>query len=287
MHLFDGSRGVSRRSQAFGHIVGVHRTKLGSLVRIAPRHFRAGAMVFKVVKTQAEANASVGAHNFPKLFKVDRLAVRGQAHDFVFITKFAKSQVLRHGRVIHSERMGKRNRPVDVHAIALPGSPHRAGKIAETIRGQQCGLVERRHEKRARQVRLMMFDAVEFGSNLVRGNIERPPKRFRNSGKLAQHFYSLSRKTRHPQSVKELSPKASPGIARDRDVVDFRQRNAGSVQAVTDSRRRKSRSILHTVKAFFFNGGDQAAVCNNRRGGIAVVGIDSQDVHPEWFSFPS
>ena len=123
MHLFDRSRGIARGPQAFGHVVGEHRAQLGSLIGIAPGHLRAGAMVLEILESQAEADAAVGADNVAELVQISRLAVSGQAHDFVFVAEFAKSQVLRHGRVIHAERVRKRNRPVDVHAIARGRRP--------------------------------------------------------------------------------------------------------------------------------------------------------------------
>ena len=67
MHLFDRSRRIARRSQAFGHIVGEHRAQLGSLVGVAPGHLRAGAMMFEIFESQAEADASVGANNAAEL----------------------------------------------------------------------------------------------------------------------------------------------------------------------------------------------------------------------------
>ena len=88
------------------------------------------------------------------------------------------------------------------------------------------------------------------------------------------------------QGLQKFRSEARAGIARDGDVVYFADRDSSGVQAVADRGRRKSRRVLHAVKALFLDGSDQAAVRNDRRGGIAVVGIDSQDVHPEWF-FPS
>jgi len=135
-------------------------------------------------------------------------------------------------------------------------------------------------------VRLVMLDAVVAGSNLARRDIESLRERFRDSREPAHHFYSFGRKTRHSKGVQELRPEARPGIARNSDVVDFAERDAGGVQAVPDRRRRESRRVLYAVKAFFFYRGEQAAVRDDRRGGIAVVGIDSKDVHPEVFSLP-
>ena len=123
-------------------------------------------------------------------------------------------------------------------------------------------------------------------ANLVRRDIESLRERFGNSHERRHHFGAFARKARHPQGVQELRSQARPGIARNGDVVDFRERDARGVQAVADRRRRKSRRVLHAIKAFFFDGGDQAAVRNDRRGSIAVIGIDSKDVHPEWFSLP-
>src|SRR4029077_16653560 len=61
MHLLDRSGGIARSAKAFGHIVGEHRAQLGSLAGIAPGHLRSGAMVFEIVETESEADASVGA----------------------------------------------------------------------------------------------------------------------------------------------------------------------------------------------------------------------------------
>ncbi len=121
--------------------------------------------------------------------------------------------------------------------LPRPGPPHRTGEIAEPIGGKQRGLIERRNEKRAGQVRLVMLDAMILGSNFVRRDIERLRERFRNSHESGHHFRPLAGKTRHPQGVQQFCPEARPGIARDRDVVDFAERNAGGVQAVANRRR--------------------------------------------------
>jgi hypothetical protein len=131
-----------------------------------------------------------------------------------------------------------------------------------------------------------MLDAVIRGANCLRRNIEFLRESFRDSRELAHHFQSLESKARHAQGVQKFCPEARPRIARDGDVVDFANGDARGVQAVADGRRRKSRRVLHTIEALFLDGGDQAAVRDNGRGGVAVVGIDSKDEHPEWF-FPS
>ena len=45
--------------------------------------------------------------------------------------------------------------------IAAADTPHRAGKISKPVDRKEGGLVEWRYEKRTREVRLMMLDAIQ------------------------------------------------------------------------------------------------------------------------------
>src|SRR5216683_1802020 len=98
-----------------------------------------------------------------------------------------------------------------------------------------------------------MFDAMILGLNFVRRNIKRLRERFWNSGEPAHHLYPFAGKTRHLQGVQEFCPEARPGIAWDRDVVDFAESDASGVQAVADRRRREPRRVFYAVKTFFFD----------------------------------
>ena len=101
-----------------------------------------------------------------------------------------------------------------------------------------------------------MLDAVILGANFFRRDIERLCKRFRNPREPAHHLQPLARKTWHPQGIKKFCGHARPRIARDRDVIDITDPNAGGVQAVANRRRRKPCRIFDAVKAFFLDGGD-------------------------------
>jgi hypothetical protein len=68
------------------------------------------------------------------------------------------------------------------------------------------------------------------------------------------------------------------GIARDADVVKFGWRDAGRIEAIADSQRRKTRAMFLAIEPFFFCGSDQLPIANDRRRRIPVVGIDSQNV---------
>ena len=160
------------------------------------------------------------------------------------------------------------------------GAPHGAGEIAEAVRGKQRGLFERRNEKRAGQMRLVVLDAVKFRGKFCGIDIERRGERFRNSHELGHHLGALASETRHPQWRTEAWCPGAPRDCAGWRCGDFGKRDARCVQAIADRRRGKSRRVFHAVKAFFFDGGDQAAIADDRRGGVAVIGVDSKDVHP-------
>ena len=150
----------------------------------------------------------------------------------------------------------------DIHVIALARTPHRAREITQPIGGEQRGLVEWRNKKRAREVGLMMFDAIESRMNLIRRDVERLSESLWNSHESCKHFCSLAGKTRHFQRVKEFRAQACPGVAWNRDVIHVRERYPSGVQTIPDGRRRKSRGVLHAVEPAFFDGRNQAAVGN-------------------------
>ena len=204
-------------------IIGIHRAEFGSLAGVAPGHVGTRAVMLEIFEAQAETDASVGAHDAAKLIQISRLAVSGQAHDLVFVAKLAKPEILRHGGVIHAQRVRKCDGARDIHAIALARSPHRAGEIAQPVGREQRGLFEGRNKKRARQMSLVVFDAMEFRANLFRSDVKRLRERFGNSHESSQHFCSLAGKARHLQGVQKFRSQARPGVARDRDVVDFAQ----------------------------------------------------------------
>ena len=66
--------------------------------------------------------------------------------------------------------MREGDRAVHLHAIALAGSPHGAGEIAQAVGGKQRGLLKRRDKKRAAQMRLVVFDAMELGARSFFGS---------------------------------------------------------------------------------------------------------------------
>ena len=79
-------------------------------------------MVREVIQAQAETiSAVIRLHDLAELFQELRLSIRRQAHHFVFVAKFPEAHVLRERRVVHAQRMRKRDRAV--HTATREPSP--------------------------------------------------------------------------------------------------------------------------------------------------------------------
>lgn len=70
-------------------------------------------------------------------------------------------------------------------------------------------------------------------------------------------------------------------IARDADVVDILEPDTRRVQAVTDRLLGKTGAVFDAIEAFFFDRGDQSAVFDDCRRSIAVIRVDTENVHRE------
>ncbi len=160
--------------------------------------------------------------------------------------------------------------------------PHRGDEIAKTVNRQQRGALERRNEEATREMCQMMFDIVELRAQVS----------FRDAEDTCEidfhvtHFRSVRetilRLTKHAETrrcVQNLLVQVRRRIARDADVVHVLESHAGGIEAVTDRLFGKTRAVLDAIEALFFGGGDQSAVFDDCRRSIAVIRVDSEDVH--------
>src|SRR6266478_82295 len=218
-----------------------------------------------------------------KLLQKFWLAVSGESHYFVFVTKFQEAEILRHRAVIKSKRMRKRNRSVNFHAPAETRTPHRARKIAQSVGGKQRSLFELRTIKSTRQMRNVVLDAMKLRGKGGGIGSERSGQRFANPCEFRENFHSFSRKGRHAQRVQQFCAQSRVGISRNRNVMHILQRDPRCFEAVTDRRSRESRCILHAIEAFFLDSCNQFPIAKNRRGSVAVIRIDPKNVHSSNF----
>src|SRR5271165_7463783 len=175
--------------------------------------------------------------------------------------------------------MRESDRTIDVHAVSTAYSPHGAGKIAETVCGKKCRMLEGRNEVTAGQVCLMMFYPMKSRFELGRITVERLPKRIRNARELRQNFCAFPCERRHPNRVKQFCGQAWVGISRNGHVVNIRQIDSCGPQAITNCGSGESRRIFDAIKSFFFDRSDQLAIRDERGGSVAMIGVDPKNIH--------
>ena len=177
---------------------------------------------------------------------------------------------------------GKSDFAEGLHARAFAERPHGAGKIAEAVGGKDGGVFEGRDEIGAGEMRGVMFDAMKLRADLFGRSFEGGGEIFVNSGEALHHTRAIERELRHAHRETQLGAQARPGIARDGDVVHFGKLYAGLVQAILNRAHGKAGGVFHAVQALFFDGGEQAAVGDDRGRGVGVIRVDAQNDHHEY-----
>src|SRR5271157_2637358 len=153
---------LPRLAQTFNQVIRVESADGG--LATFPRHLGARAVMEEVVASQLEVHpTAVGRnHDPPELVQKFRLAVGGKSHHFVFVPVLREAQVLRERGIENSQRMRKRDRAHRLDLATAPHTPHRAGEVAESVKRKYRRLLERRHEKRAREMRPVMLYAANL-----------------------------------------------------------------------------------------------------------------------------
>ncbi len=228
----------------------------------------------EVLEAEAEAEGAIAAKDAAKLGKMRRLAVRRQAHHFEFVAEFPEAEVLGDRAVVHAQGMRESHRAVHLHAITLAGGPHGTGEIAQTVSGEQCGLLERRDEERTRQERAVVLDAVELRAQALRIGFECLRERFRDTDEFCQHLGAFSGEARHAHRKEQLGAEAGPRVSRHGYVIDFGDGDAGFLEAIANGRDGNAGGVLDAIEALLFDGRDQPAVGHQCGGGVTVVGVD-------------
>jgi hypothetical protein len=69
-------------------------------------------------------------------------------------------------------------------------------------------------------------------------------------------------------------------------MIDVRKREASLLEAEADGLHGKAGGIFNAIETLFFDGGNQLTVTNYRGGSVAVVSINSENVHGMKISLP-
>jgi len=99
--------------------------------------------------------------------------------------------------------------------------------------------------------------------------------------RVRESILCLPKHTQTRRSVQDLLVQVSGRIARDADVVDFFESNDRFFETVTNRLHGETRAVFDAIEAFLFYRGDQSAVFDDCRRSIAVVRVDSENVHRE------
>ena len=90
----------------------------------------------------------------------------------------------------------------------------------------------------------------------------------------------MTRQLRNPCGGKQdLLVQVCGWIARDSNVVQIFNTDAGGLETVSNRLRRKARRVLEPVEALLFDRSDQLPIADNRRRRIAVIRINTENIH--------
>jgi hypothetical protein len=260
------------------------REHLADLGRpVVPGHLDALVVVPEVVEVELEASAVRRTDHLAQLLDVFGFAVGGEPHHLPFLAVAGKPEELRDRRVEQAGGVGKFNPIDDLELAVAPHAPHRRHEVAEPVDRQAGRLLERRDEERARDVRLVMLDAVELCPHGARLHTQRlgelafdPP----HLGDVRETVLDDLRE-RRPLLDREqdLLVQVGLGIARHRDVIDVARADAAALQHRADRERRKPGAVLAPVETLLFDRRDEQSVFDEHGGSVAVKRVDTQNVH--------
>ncbi len=131
-------------------------------------------------------------------------------------------------------------------------------------------------------MRGVMLDAMELAAYRMGRHIKGGSEIFANARKAPHHAHAVERKLRHADREAQFRPEARPRIARHRDMIDFGELDAGTIEAELNRLRRQAGRVFHAIQPLFFDGSDKPAVHHNRSGGIRVIGVNPKNDHRIW-----
>ncbi len=164
--------------------------------------------------------------------------------------------------------------------VAVPDGEHRRREVAEPVDGEHRGVVERRDEERARDVRLMVLDVVHLGAQARRVDVERR----RQSGADVAHLGGVGEPGAEiagarpvPDRPHELRADIGPRVARDRDVVEILGCDPGVLEAPRRGEVGEAGAVRDPVEALLLGGVHEHAVDHERRRSVAVIRVETED----------
>ncbi len=132
---------------------------------LVPAHVHAFLVVDEEVEVELE-DVALRTHDPPHLVEKARRAVRREAHHLALVAVLREAEPLGDRGVEDPERVREQDALEHAERGSAALREHRRGEVAEAVDGQDRGVLERRDEERARDVRLVVLDVVELGAHL-------------------------------------------------------------------------------------------------------------------------
>src|ERR1700730_16222454 len=204
--------------------------KIDKVIPVKRSHFRRAILpgvrnvigvVTKIFEVQPESSIGSNPNDLAQLFEESRLAIRRQAHHFVFVSVMRETDELGERGIKNAERVRKINAIVDLDFVAVAESERGAGKVAEAVDGKTGRLVESGNKKRGGKMCEVMFDVMDLRFEL---EAVRLLERFFNRGGAANVFDLLAHQLRMRlmgEDKTEPSPIVHARVAIHRDVIDL------------------------------------------------------------------
>src|ERR1051325_480921 len=122
---------LARQAECSSELIGKDSTDDGGA--LLPGDLDAFTRVAKVVEVEREAAARFGANDVAKLFHEPRTAIRGQSHQFPFVSVMRKAEELCRGGVNDARGVRILHLPEHLNRISFTHTAHRRDEITETI----------------------------------------------------------------------------------------------------------------------------------------------------------
>ena len=246
---------------------------------LVPGHVDALLVVQEVVEAELE-HRPVELHELAHLVEVARLAVGREAHHLALVAVVREAEPLRDRGVEDPERVRVEDALEHLELVAVALGEHRRGEVAEAVDGEDRGVLERRDEERARDVRLVVLDVVEAGGEGVRLDPE-PLRERRADVADARRVLEAGLEVAGARAVadraQQLLAEVRLRVARDGDVVELLGLQARVGEAPRGGQRREAGAVLDAVETLLLGGCDELAVDDESCGRVTVEGVEPQD----------
>jgi len=130
----------------------------------------------------------------------------------------------------------------------------------------------------------MVFDVMKLRLQISFRNAESTRElvfHVAHSRRVREPILCLAKHSETRSRVQDLLVQVRRRIARDANVVHLFEPHACRFETVANRLLGKTRAMLDAIEALFLSRGDQSTVFDDCRRSIAVVRVDSENVHRE------